>query len=77
MSTLLNSIVPELEIMTVIHPSTTKIHYSKCAAPLKRPFLLAGKLASHAAEVKCYENDLLLRERILSTCFVHGYTPPD
>ena len=50
------STVPELEIMTVIHPtSTTKIHYSKCAAPLKRPFLLAGELVSPAAEVYRYE----------------------
>ena len=46
-----SSTVPELESMTVIHPSTTKIYHSKCAAPLKRPFLLAGELASPAAEV--------------------------
>ena len=49
-----NSTVPELEIMTVIHPSNTKTHYSKCAAPLQRPFLLAGELASPAAEDYCY-----------------------
>ena len=33
--------VPELEIMTVINLSTTKIHYGECAAPLKRPFFNA------------------------------------
>ena len=48
------STVPELEIMTAIHPSNTKTHYSKCSAPLQRPFLLAGELASPAAEIKCY-----------------------
>ena len=37
--------------MTVIHPSNTKTHYSKRAAPVQRPFLLAGDLASPAGRV--------------------------
>ena len=47
-----NSTVPKLEILTVIHPSTTKsITYSKCADPSSATAILAGELISPAAEV--------------------------
>ena len=42
-----HSTVPELEIMTVIHPSNTKTHYSKRADPVQQPFLLAGTSLFH------------------------------
>ena len=45
------STVPELSFHYSKRYSNTKTHYSKCAAPLQQPFLLAGELASPAAEV--------------------------
>ena len=36
------STVPELEILTVIHPSTTKPNHSKCAAPSSATAILAA-----------------------------------
>ena len=39
-------VVPELEIMTVIHPSTTKCIIVNNAAPVQRPFLLVARAKS-------------------------------
>ena len=56
--------IGEGQVCTVVHFSTvlelrsryskreryTKFHYTNRTAPVQRPFLLTGELASHAAE---------------------------
>ena len=45
-----NSKVPELRPRCSKRERYTKLHYTNRTAPVKRPFLLTGELASPAAE---------------------------